>query len=80
MRFPVKRGFYTSVSLFRFREYLLKTRNTICGRHVIGLMLHALQLSTPSFQCHWLHYSQSSRVTTARDSSVSYASAAIHEA
>lgn len=59
-----------------FREYQERTGNTICGRHPIAVLLHAVG-SRPGFSTRFLHYSQSSRCTSMRDSSVSYASAVV---
>ncbi|KIY72784.1 UPF0103-domain-containing protein [Cylindrobasidium torrendii FP15055 ss-10] len=62
----------------RFAEYLRKTKNTICGRHPIGVLLGALAAlekdgASPTMK--WVRYEQSSACLTVRDSSVSYASA-----
>ncbi|KAI0271370.1 MEMO1 family [Gloeopeniophorella convolvens] len=62
-----------------FAGYLARTRNTICGRHPIGVLLGALAVlqdehaRSPHLQ--WVRYEQSSQCVTVRDSSVSYASA-----
>ncbi|GAA6017838.1 hypothetical protein JCM11491_004640 [Sporobolomyces phaffii] len=61
-----------------FAAYLKTTRNTICGRHPIGVLLGALgalEESEPEMRCEWVRYEQSSQVKSLRDSSVSYASA-----
>ena len=69
-----------------FASYLATTKNTICGRHPIGVLLGALaaldgsaggQDSSPPRQAmiKWVRYEQSSQCRTTRDSSVSYASA-----
>ncbi|KAG9300777.1 hypothetical protein G9A89_023575 [Geosiphon pyriformis] len=71
-----------------FVSYLAKTKNTICGRHPIGVLLCAIQELNPHLsgrnashavnaepKMRFIHYSQSSQVTSERDSSVSYASA-----
>lgn len=63
-----------------FSEYLRVTKNTICGRHPIGVLLASLtalqkQGHTPHLQ--WVRYEQSSQCMNVRDSSVSYASAYI---
>ncbi|EIN13698.1 UPF0103-domain-containing protein [Punctularia strigosozonata HHB-11173 SS5] len=66
-----------------FAAYLAKTKNTICGRHPIGVLLGALAFidSTKSGDQHnsitmrWVRYEQSSKCASPRDSSVSYASA-----
>jgi len=58
-----------------FATYLKETRNTICGRHPIGVWLQALQENGEEMEVSFVHYEQSSQVTSMRDSSVSYASA-----
>ncbi|CCM01951.1 uncharacterized protein FIBRA_04024 [Fibroporia radiculosa] len=63
-----------------FAEYLARTKNTICGRHPIGVLLGALavlqkQGKVPHLK--WVRYEQSSECVTIKDSSVSYASAYI---
>ena len=62
-----------------FAEYLAATKNTVCGRHPIGVLLAALaELETRegvSSECRFTRYEQSSACTTPQDSSVSYASA-----
>ncbi|KAG5342428.1 hypothetical protein C0989_002263 [Termitomyces sp. Mn162] len=62
-----------------FAEYLAKTRNTICGRHPIGVLLGALASLEVSRgvqpMLKWVRYEQSSACLTIVDSSVSYASA-----
>ncbi|KAF9069072.1 MEMO1 family [Rhodocollybia butyracea] len=62
-----------------FAKYLSKTKNTICGRHPIGVLLGALTALEESNEVHptieWVRYEQSSPCKTIRDSSVSYASA-----
>ncbi|TFY78293.1 hypothetical protein EWM64_g5719 [Hericium alpestre] len=62
-----------------FAEYLQRTKNTICGRHPIGVLLGALTAlqnndrRAPHLQ--WVRYEQSSKCHSVKDSSVSYASA-----
>ncbi|KAJ3824966.1 MEMO1 family [Lentinula raphanica] len=62
-----------------FARYLTRTKNTICGRHPIGVLLGALATleETQGIQptIKWVRYEQSSACRTVRDSSVSYASA-----
>ncbi|XP_065832447.1 protein MEMO1-like [Oscarella lobularis] len=64
-----------------FAKYLKQFRNTICGRHPIGVLLRAVQTlkqKDPStIEISFLKYAQSSQVTDTSDSSVSYASAAL---
>lgn len=64
-----------------FRSYLARTRNTICGRYPVSLLLATLaevERARPSLRhaTRFLAYDQSSRAATPADSSVSYASAA----
>jgi len=62
-----------------FANYLRRTKNTICGRHPMGVLLGAIsQLEKdkdiqPTLR--WVRYEQSSACVTVRDSSVSYSSA-----
>ncbi|KAF9786933.1 UPF0103-domain-containing protein [Thelephora terrestris] len=61
-----------------FAEYLARTKNTICGRHPIGVLLGALtelEKGGRSAEVKWVRYEQSSKCFNMRDSSVSYASA-----
>ncbi|GAA5903670.1 hypothetical protein JCM8208_003653 [Rhodotorula glutinis] len=71
----------------QFAAYLASTRNTICGRHPIGVVLGALAAlereradgegegeGERGMRCEWVRYEQSSRVKSLGDSSVSYAS------
>ncbi|KAI9017474.1 MEMO1 family [Gaertneriomyces semiglobifer] len=68
-----------------FAAYLKRTRNTICGRHPIGVLLNAtaallkdMGADRTKAELKFVHYAQSSKVTSERDSSVSYASAYLH--
>ncbi|KZW02340.1 UPF0103-domain-containing protein [Exidia glandulosa HHB12029] len=59
-----------------FAEYLRRTRNTICGRHPIGVLLAALEtLGGEGQELKFVRYEQSSQCVDVNDSSVSYASA-----
>jgi MEMO1 family protein len=65
-----------------FLANLKMTRNTVCGRHPIALIMAALELLRSENKLQGenglfklLEYQQSSRVTDIRDSSVSYVSA-----
>ncbi|KAF9056211.1 MEMO1 family [Panaeolus papilionaceus] len=64
-----------------FEKYLQRTKNTICGRHPIGVLLGALSKlevdKAISPVLKWVRYEQSSQCQTIQDSSVSYASAYI---
>lgn len=57
-----------------FMEYLASTKNTICGRHPIGVILAALEESALQGHFKFLDYRQSNKVTKLSDGSVSYAS------
>ncbi|ODV88737.1 hypothetical protein CANCADRAFT_3383 [Tortispora caseinolytica NRRL Y-17796] len=52
-------------------EYLNATRNTICGRHPISILIVAMQHAEVG-PIKWLHYAQSSEVRSINESSVSY--------
>jgi len=61
-----------------FSEYLTRTKNTICGRHPIGVLLGALselEKGDKLAEIKWVRYEQSSECLDISDSSVSYASA-----
>lgn len=62
-----------------FAEYLRETKNTVCGRHPIGVLLAALaeleKADAVQSECRFTRYEQSSQCLTPQDSSVSYASA-----
>ncbi len=61
-----------------FADYLKQTKNTVCGRHPIGVLLAALaQLEKEGTrsECRFTRYEQSSACMSVSDSSVSYASA-----
>lgn len=62
-----------------FAQNLALTRNTVCGRNPIYLLLHALAAlgDTHRFACRFTHYEQSSACDSVMDSSVSYAAAVI---
>jgi AmmeMemoRadiSam system protein B len=61
-----------------FSAYLEATRNTICGRHPIGVLLQAMRFSRQKFETKFTRYSQSGPIRDARrDTSVSYASATV---
>ncbi|KAF8203612.1 MEMO1 family [Pholiota molesta] len=64
-----------------FSKYLARTKNTICGRHPIGVLFGALTTLEKDKgvkpELKWVRYEQSSHCHSIRDSSVSYASAFI---
>ncbi|KXS20178.1 UPF0103-domain-containing protein [Gonapodya prolifera JEL478] len=69
-----------------FATYLKRTRNTICGRHPIAVLLNAVTKAFPALvpkpadgedsspTLKFVRYAQSSQVRNERESSVSYAS------
>lgn len=57
-----------------FADYLARTKNTICGRHPIGVMLAAMEDAKCQGGFRFIDYRQSNRVTKVDDGSVSYAS------
>ncbi|ODV85769.1 hypothetical protein CANARDRAFT_7140 [[Candida] arabinofermentans NRRL YB-2248] len=60
-----------------FRKYLRETENTICGAKPLSILLSMMESSSTNnneSNFKWIGYKQSSRVTSPRDSSVSYAS------
>lgn len=60
-----------------FEAYLRQTGNTICGRHPIAVLLHALRHCRTQHTIRFTKYAQSHHCLTPRDSSVSYASAVV---
>eukprot|EP01117_Protostelium_nocturnum_P006546 TRINITY_DN2359_c0_g1_i4.p1 TRINITY_DN2359_c0_g1~~TRINITY_DN2359_c0_g1_i4.p1 ORF type:complete len:128 (-),score=32.78 TRINITY_DN2359_c0_g1_i4:37-420(-) len=56
-----------------FGAYLKETENTICGRHPIGIFMQMVKASKGNFKTQFVHYAQSNRCRTTKDSSVSYA-------
>jgi len=66
-----------------FAGYLDETKNTICGRHPIGVLLGAVKELEEGggegggLELEWTRYEQSSACLTVKDSSVSYASAVV---
>ncbi|KAJ7706128.1 MEMO1 family [Mycena rosella] len=68
---------HEAMALLTLRQYLARTKNTICGRHPIGVLLGALTALEPQTPAmlKWVHYEQNTPCLNIRDSSVSYASA-----
>lgn len=60
----------------KFSAYLQRTRNTICGRNAILVMMYLY----PGLLAEFPHYSQSSHVANESDSSVSYLAGIIRSA
>lgn len=60
-----------------FTSYLKKFKNTICGRHPIGVFLNVLRHCQKDYKVLFTRYEQSSACQNFNDSSVSYASAVI---
>lgn len=67
-----------------FATYLKQTSNTICGRHPIGVWLHAVKHNNDTgveiLYIKFVRYAQSSKARSVHDSSVSYASAVARQA
>ncbi|KAL1528231.1 hypothetical protein AB1Y20_009589 [Prymnesium parvum] len=62
-----------------FAAYLREFGNTICGRHPIAILLHALQAcGSVEHKVKFVRYAMSSLCRSINDSSVSYASAVVH--
>jgi MEMO1 family protein len=64
-----------NLDLEGFRKYLAATRNTICGRNPIQLLMNIVIQSKQVVELKWVDYAQSGQVTNPKDSSVSYAAA-----
>jgi len=63
-----------------FTDYLNETKNTICGRRPIGVLLNIIENSSLSgaLKVRFVQYAQSSQVIDPSDSSVSYASGVVY--
>eukprot|EP01012_Entosiphon_sulcatum_P016474 TRINITY_DN21402_c0_g1_i1.p1 TRINITY_DN21402_c0_g1~~TRINITY_DN21402_c0_g1_i1.p1 ORF type:complete len:322 (+),score=39.68 TRINITY_DN21402_c0_g1_i1:31-966(+) len=61
----------------RWQAYLERFRNTICGRHAIGILLSCMNNTAKRHDAKFVHYAQSSQAKTMSDSSVSYAACVI---
>ncbi|KAM3606147.1 uncharacterized protein V6R79_011465 [Siganus canaliculatus] len=73
-------GIIEQLDPMSFTNYLKKYRNTICGRHPIGVLLNAvneLRKSGLEMNFSFLNYAQSSECRNYQDSSVSYAAGAL---
>lgn len=68
-----------------FAEYLKNSKNTICGRHPIGVLLNAVEVMkqmngiTHPWALEFIHYSQSNACFRMDESSVSYAAGVLHQ-
>jgi AmmeMemoRadiSam system protein B len=60
--------------LLGFKSYLSRTRNTICGRNPIILLLSTILAANQEVTTKFVKYDQSERVVDPSSSSVSYAS------
>ncbi|OHW96812.1 DUF52 domain-containing protein [Colletotrichum incanum] len=58
-----------------FYDNLKQTKNTVCGRHPIGVTMAALEELGDQYRFKFIQYQRSSLVTGPGDSSVSYVSA-----
>jgi AmmeMemoRadiSam system protein B len=63
-----------SQSCEAFLAYLDETKNTICGRNPIILLLSALEHEKRAANISFIHYAQSGKIQDSSESSVSYAS------
>ncbi|XP_061766572.1 protein MEMO1 isoform X1 [Nerophis ophidion] len=73
-------GIIEQLDPMSFTNYLKKYRNTICGRHPIGVLLNAvteLRKNGLDMNFTFLNYAQSSECRNWQDSSVSYAAGAL---
>ncbi|KAM9804421.1 protein MEMO1 [Neosynchiropus ocellatus] len=73
-------GIIEQMDPISFTNYLKKYRNTICGRHPIGVLLNAVaELRKSGFDMNFtfLNYAQSGECRTWHDSSVSYAAGSL---
>ncbi len=75
-----------------FHSYLKRTKNTICGRNPIQILMHAVSHynkhhsktapnkhdESAALVTRFVHYAQSSQCVATEDSSVSYAAALVH--
>jgi AmmeMemoRadiSam system protein B len=69
-----------SLNPLGFSKYLQEFSNTICGRHPIAVLLHAvfyIKSADLNWQLKFVQYSQSNQCKNMGDSSVSYASAVL---
>lgn len=66
-----------SLDVGAFMEYLEQTKNTICGRNPIVLLLATLEAMEGSARVSFVHYAQSGSVTSEAESSVSYAAGVV---
>jgi len=60
-----------------FYSYGKKYKNTICGRHPIGVLLQTIKQSKSQFTVKFVQYAQSNKCMDEKDSSVSYAVAIV---
>ncbi|XP_075261812.1 protein MEMO1-like [Convolutriloba macropyga] len=74
-------GIIESINMSSFSKYIQRTKNTICGRHPIAVLLAAVEelkekyLNGTKVDLRFLHYAQSGPVKKPHESSVSYAAA-----
>ena len=61
-----------------FWAYLQETKNKICGRHSICVLLNVLKASQTKCGMQFLDYSQSNTVKKYNETSVSYAAIACY--
>ena len=66
-----------SQCLAKFQSYLDRTKNTICGRNPISILMALIEMTASderTYKTEFVKYDQSSSVKDFGDSSVSYAS------
>ncbi|XP_049849108.1 protein MEMO1 homolog [Schistocerca gregaria] len=56
-----------------FRNYLDQTKNTICGRYPISILLNTLKYAKNKYNVKFIQYKQSKKCMSNEDTSVSYA-------
>merc|ERR1712157_453273 len=76
-------GLIQKLDYHGFHQYLARTRNTICGQHPICVLLNIVdaynQQKGKKGAMKFVDYSQSSKVQTMDDFSVSYAAGILYE-
>eukprot|EP00761_Pharyngomonas_kirbyi_P008077 gb/GECH01008088.1/.p1 GENE.gb/GECH01008088.1/~~gb/GECH01008088.1/.p1 ORF type:complete len:297 (+),score=101.69 gb/GECH01008088.1/:1-891(+) len=64
----------------RYQEYQEQTKNTICGRNPIRVLMNAVEtIGRDNFKMDFVHYSQSNQVKSKVDSSVSYGAGVLYQ-
>lgn len=58
-----------------WNKYIQETGNTVCGNRPLSVLIRLAETCNNKIHLEWLHYAQSSHVSSRHDSSVSYAAA-----